>query len=208
MKLGKKAIKRTGKFWTSRPTMFRVCIITTLKSLLYFFPISCEVLGLPWWPSMGPGGLQHGSRRRHRFDPWVRKSPLRRAWHPTPVFLYGESHGQRSLVGYLCPKCHRAGHDWRDLALTWCSNITAYLIGFEGHIEYRLTQWCPTLCVTLWTQCSPPSFSVHGSLQARILEWVAFSFSRGSSWLRNQIQVSCIGRQILYPWATREALIS
>ena len=100
MKLGQKAIKRTGKFWTSRPTMFRVCIITTLKSLLYFFPISCDVLGLPWWPNMGPGGLQHGSRRRHRFDPWVRKIPWRRAWLPTAAFLPGESHGQRSLVGY------------------------------------------------------------------------------------------------------------
>ena len=36
--------------------------------------------------------------RRPRFDPW--KIPWRRAWQPTPVFLPGESHGQRSLVGY------------------------------------------------------------------------------------------------------------
>ena len=35
-----------------------------------------------------------------RFDPWVRKIPWRRAWPPTPVFLSGESHGQRSLAGY------------------------------------------------------------------------------------------------------------
>ena len=34
------------------------------------------------------------------FDPWVRKIPWRRAWQPTPVFLPGESHGQRSLMGY------------------------------------------------------------------------------------------------------------
>ena len=33
------------------------------------------------------------------FDPWVRKIPWRRAWQPTPVFLPGESHGQRSLAG-------------------------------------------------------------------------------------------------------------
>ena len=38
--------------------------------------------------------------RRRRFDPWVRKIPWRRAWQPTPVFLPGESHGQRRLVGY------------------------------------------------------------------------------------------------------------
>ena len=34
------------------------------------------------------------------FDPWVREIPWRRAWQPTPVFLPGESHGQRSLAGY------------------------------------------------------------------------------------------------------------
>ena len=34
------------------------------------------------------------------FDPWVRKTPCRRKWQPTPVFLPRESHGQRSLAGY------------------------------------------------------------------------------------------------------------
>ena len=34
------------------------------------------------------------------FDPWVRKIPWRRAWQLTPVFLFGEAHGQRSLAGY------------------------------------------------------------------------------------------------------------
>ena len=38
--------------------------------------------------------------RRGGFDPWVRKIPWRRTWQPTPVFLPGESHGQRTLVGY------------------------------------------------------------------------------------------------------------
>ena len=41
--------------------------------------------------------------------------------------------------------------------------------------------------------------------QARILKWVAISFSRGSSWPKDQTQVSCIGRWILYHWATWEA---
>ena len=39
--------------------------------------------------------------KRHGFDPWVRKIFWRRAWQPTPVFLLGEFHGQRSLVGYI-----------------------------------------------------------------------------------------------------------
>ena len=48
------------------------------------------------------------------------------------------------------------------------------------------------LFVTPWTVCSPPSSSIHGILQARILEWVAISFSRGSSRPRDRTQVSHI----------------
>jgi len=44
--------------------------------------------------------LQCRSSRKHRFEPWVRKIPWRRAWQPTPVLLPGASHGQRSLAGY------------------------------------------------------------------------------------------------------------
>ena len=39
-------------------------------------------------------------RRRRGLDPWVGKIPCRRKWLPTPVFLSGKSHGQRSLAGY------------------------------------------------------------------------------------------------------------
>ena len=42
----------------------------------------------------------HLKCRRHGFDPWVGKIPLRRVWQPTLVFLPGKPHGQRSLVGY------------------------------------------------------------------------------------------------------------
>ena len=51
-----------------------------------------------------------------------------------------------------------------------------------------------------------PGSSVHGILPARIPEWVAISFSRGSPRPRDWTQVSCIGRQILYHWAARKAL--
>ena len=59
-----------------------------------------------------------------------------------------------------------------------------------------VTQLCPTLCDPM--DCSPPASSVHGILQARILEWVAISFSRGSSQSRDQNSVSGIGRQIFF----------
>ena len=62
---------------------------------------------------------------------------------------------------------------------------------------------CPTLCNPM--DCSPPGSSVHGILQKRILEWVAVSFSRRSSWLRDQTCISWISRWVLYHWATREA---
>ena len=65
-------------------------------------------------------------------------------------------------------------------------------------------------CPTLWdpVDCSPPGSSIHGILQARILEWVAISFSRGSSQPRDRIQVSCIASRRFNLWATREALYS
>ena len=53
--------------------------------------------------------------------------------------------------------------------------------------------------------CSLPGFSVHGIFQASVLEWVAISFSRGSSWPRNQTWVSCIAGRCLTLWANREA---
>ena len=58
------------------------------------------------------------------------------------------------------------------------------------------------LCLTL---CDPMDYTVHGILQARILEWVAFPFSRGSSQPRDQTQVFCLAGRFLTSRATREA---
>ena len=54
--------------------------------------------------------------------------------------------------------------------------------------------------------CSLPGFSVHGILQARILEWVTISFSWGSSWLRDWTQVSHMAGRFFTVWATTEIL--
>ena len=59
-----------------------------------------------------------------------------------------------------------------------------------------ITLLCPTLCDPM--DCSPPGCSFHGILQARILEWVAIPFFRGSSGPRDQTHVSYTGRRILY----------
>ena len=68
------------------------------------------------------------------------------------------------------------------------------------HIHRACTQLSSTLCNP--TEWSPSGSSVHWILQARILEWVAISSSRGSSQSRDQTHVSgisCTGRQILIP---------
>ena len=64
---------------------------------------------------------------------------------------------------------------------------------------------CMCGCSVVSDLVTPPIFSVHGSFQARILEWVAISFSRGASWCRDWTLVSCIGRRIIYHWASWEA---
>ena len=61
-----------------------------------------------------------------------------------------------------------------------------------------------TLCDPM--DCSLPGSSVHGILQARILEWVAIPFSRGSSQLRDRTRI-CIAGRFFTIWATRETLI-
>ena len=81
-------------------------------------------IGKYWYVNVKQGGflgdsvvknhLQCRRLRRPRFNPWVGKIPWRRAWQPTPVFLSGESHEQRSPteLGY------RVGHGWSELAST------------------------------------------------------------------------------------------
>ena len=68
----------------------------------------------------------------------------------------------------------------------------------DTSLKVNITQSCLTLC-------DPIYCTVHGILQARILEWVAFPFSRGSSYPRDRTQVSCIAGRFYTIWATREA---
>ena len=62
-------------------------------------------------------------------------------------------------------------------------------------VKMKFAPLCPTLC-------DPMDYTVHGILQARILEWVAFPFSRGSSRPRDQTQVSLIAGGFFTSWAT------
>ena len=94
----------------------------------------------------------------------------------------------------LCPfPTH--GHPLLSTTFNMWSNIP------PCQICAKLLQWCPILCGPM--DCSPPGSSVHGLLQARTLEWVAISFSRGSSWPRDWTQVSHIAGRRFNLWATR-----
>ena len=93
----------------------------------------------------------------------------------------------------------------------WLKPVTlpTGLLGFWFLSVYMslIAQSYPILCDPIDSSLANRGSSVHGISQARILVWVAISFSRGSSQPRDWTQVSCvscIGRRILYHWATRE----
>ena len=99
--------------------------------------------------------------------------------------------------------------DWTELRLWWAlGSVISGLAGF--HLSRLL---CAQSLSHIWLFCDPmgcnlPGSSVHRVFQAGILEWVAISYSRGSSWPRDWTCiscVSCVGRWILYHWATGEA---
>ena len=162
------------------------------------------------------------------FDPCVRKILWIRAWQSTPVFLPGESHGQKSIRGAIV---HRVAKSQRrlnrlsmHLPLSWSvfkAFLTCcYLLWFFffnlffnrrktalqvcvvfccAGLHAQSRQSCQILCYP--TDCSSPGSSVRGILQSRMLEWVAMPSSRGSFQPRNWNSVSYasyIGRQHLY----------
>ena len=91
----------TPPFRLARPhwrfPLTAVCVGDSGILKLSFYRTGISIRGLPRWCS---GKESACPCRRHRFDPWVEKIPWRRKQQPTPVFLPGKSHGQRSLAGY------------------------------------------------------------------------------------------------------------
>ena len=76
------------------PSIFSKIRVFSNESVL------CIKWSKPRWCSDKESACQSRRQKRHRFNTWVGKIPWRRKWQPTPVLLPGESHGQRSLVGY------------------------------------------------------------------------------------------------------------
>ena len=88
----------------------------------------------------------------------------------------------------------------RDMKLLTQENIMLVIV-----VVVLVIQSCPTLWDS--TNCSPTGSSVHGILQARILEWVAIPFSRGFSWCRDLTWVSCLAGRFFTVWAIGRAKI-
>ena len=102
-------------------------------------------------------------------------------------------------------------HDLLSFSFLICKMVLLIIMLLISYGYYKdevnwseVTQLCPTLCDPI--DCSLPGSSVRGILQARILEWVAISFSRRSSQARDRTWVSCIAGRRFTIWATREAV--
>ena len=121
----------------------------------------------------------------HRLDGWVWVSYGSWWWTGRPGVL--QSMGSQ-----------RVGYNWGTELILRC-------IYAESEVKVLVAQLCLTICNPM--DCSLPGSSVHGILQAGTLEWIPISFSRGSSWLRDRTQVSCIAHGFFITWASREAPI-
>ena len=107
-------------------------------------------------------------------------------WPQTKKLLYSEGN---------CLQNKMTSTEWRRyLQITYTIRLK---------VKVLVAQSCPTICDAMnWR---PPGSSVHGILQARILEWVGIPFSRRSSWPKDWTQVSHSTGRFFTFWATREA---
>ena len=118
--------------------------------------------------------------------------------------IYLETILSLNAIEQLSLKCHN--HNKKHITIPICEGDeekNAWAQNFllkSSRVKVKVAQYCPTLC-------HPMDYTVHGILQARILKWVAFPFSRGSSQPRDRTQVSHIADIFFTSWATREAWV-
>ena len=125
----------------------------------------------------------------------------RRQWQPTRILLPGESHGRRSLVVQSRTRLKRLSS---PLTKMMEKKKTATIFLSISSFPYRVCV-CVYVSYSVMSDCNPmdynfPGFSVHGIFQARILEWVAICFSRGSSEPKDWTLVSWIAGRFFTTW--------
>ena len=108
--------------------MFRYLVLSGANQLQTIWHKTCMNLSFGGASGEEPA-CQCRRFKRQRYHPWVRKIPWKRAWQPTPVFLPGKPHGQRSLVDYS-PQSPREPITTMWLSVHACSHThTASLLG-------------------------------------------------------------------------------
>ena len=164
----------------------------------------------------GLGSPSHSNqtRKRNKNTNWKKKSHcLQMAWYQTEKILHitkkltsklSEATGYRiytqKSVACLCINNELSERESKKI-ITFKTGSKR--VNYSGVNLSEVAQSCLTLCDPV--DCSPPGSSVHGILQARILEWVVMLFFRWSSWPRNRTQVSHNASRIFIIWATRQA---
>ena len=151
-------------------------------------------------------------------------------WWPVPGWREAPGVGPNLILMFVSHSTRRTVDGERSASQIWIPVEARLLQVCEfGPVPQLLWNWVfpwergaddknykcnvVVLLSSVWPFCesmdfSPPDSSVHEISQARILEWVAISLSRGSSWPRDQTHISCgsyLARRLLYNWATREA---
>ena len=143
---------------------------------VFFLPFENKFIVYPGASQGGATGKEPACQcrrpNRHRFNPWVRKIPWSRKWQPIPIFFLENSMGRRA----------------------WRATVQGVPMS-QRQLSTNHMRCCGSvakLCLTLLQphHYSPPGSSFHGVSQARILEWVSISFSRGSSQPRDQTHIS------------------
>ena len=163
-----------------------------------------------WFPGGTRGKEPTCQRRRHKrrgFDPWVKKIPWSRKWQPTPAFLTGKSHGQRSLVDYI----HRGAK-----SLTWLKRRNRpswFMLPYIRNSHNVVRQPCAVLglaaqsCLTCCDpmDCSPPGSSIHVDSPGINTGVGCHALFQGIFPTRDRTQVFRIAGGFFTIWTTREA---
>ena len=138
------------------------------------------------------------THKRCGFDSWVGKIPWRGVWQPTPVFLPGESYGQRSLMGYG-PSGRKESDTTEATLRARMDLLSACGLSLVQPVE-------ATLCCGVWvSRCG--GFSCCGAQIPGV--WASLVVAQGlsgstSSWTRDQAHIPCNGRWVLTPCTTSE----
>ena len=112
--------------------------------------------GLPWWLRWQSVCLQCG---RSRFNPWDGKISWKRKWQPTPVFLPGKSHGQRSMVDYS-PWCHKESDTTERLHFQFFFTSSTLIIHMLVYLMSQRSLRLPTfLSIVFSLFCSSAEIS-------------------------------------------------